>query len=165
MGRDPNLTYIAAAVSEASRAGAEARLVRGEASGKGAPAFGGRRLAARGLRQETVLTTAVQLRNAISAAGKQLARSFELLGGEARARGIFADAADAAPPGPALVARRARRRMEAFGLFAAAVEGAFLAHHRPGAAAQAVEKLDSVEPRPSLKLFYMERGDTSGLAA
>lgn len=164
--RDLYRTYIASAISEVSKQGAEKRLVRGEAAGsqKVVALFGGRAAAMRGVRQETLLTSVVQLRRAISAASGQLARAYDRLGGGDRAQGIYGDAgAGAGRDKTAMAASLARQRMEALALYRGVVEEALFSHRkRPaGRIAQVVEKMDTVEPRPSLKLYVLERGDTS----
>jgi hypothetical protein len=118
----------------------------------------------RGVRQETLLTSVVQLRRAISAASGQLARAYDRLGGGDRAQGIYGDAgAGAGRDKTAMAASLARQRMEALALYRGVVEEALFSHRkRPaGRIAQVVEKMDTVEPRPSLKLYVLERGDTS----
>jgi hypothetical protein len=169
LSRDPYRSYIAQAISEVSKRGAEARLLRAEASGGGvALLFGGRGPAAKGGRQEALLTSLVQLRQSVSAATGQLVRTYDRLGVDARVRGIYAPgdgdfASDKKESKTAQVARESRQRMEALAIHRAVVEEAFYSSRKPraGKAAQVVEKLGTVEPRPSLKLYVLERGDTS----
>jgi hypothetical protein len=170
LSRDPYRSYIAQAISEVSKRGAEARLLRAEASGGQGLAllFGGRGPAARGGRQEALLTSLVQLRQSVSAATGQLVRTYDRLGVDARVRGIYAPgdsdfASDKKESKTAQVARESRQRMEALAIYRAVVEEAFYSSRKPraGKAAQVVEKLGTVEPRPSLKLYVLERGDTS----
>ncbi|GFR87947.1 hypothetical protein ElyMa_002505300 [Elysia marginata] len=172
VSRDPFRSYIAQTISEVSKRATERRLVRNEISRAlgSALLFGGRRQAAKGGRQEGLLTTLVQLRQSISAAAGKIARAYDQMDADAKARRIFAPAGlgrleySMGDGGTARAVRAVSRcRMQAMALYRALVEEAFYSAHKPRSrrAAQAVEKLDAVSPRPSLKLYVLGRGDTS----
>lgn len=95
-------------------------------------------------------------------------RAYDRLGVDARVRGIYAPgdgdfASDKKESKTAQVARGSRQRMQALAIHRAVVEEAFYSSRKPraGRAAQVVEKLSTVELRPSLKLYVLEHGDTS----
>ena len=166
--RDMFRSYIAQSISEVSKRVTEQRLVRGEASNSTGPAllFGNRFLAAKGGRQEGLLTNLVHLRQSIFAATGHIAQAYDRAGADAQARHLYIVARGHNAAHTASHAREAlgsRRRAEALALYRSIVEDAFYSHRRPraGKAARVVEKLGAVEPRPSLKLYVMERGDTS----
>lgn len=146
--RDIYRTYIARAIAEASKQGADRQLLRSEASGGTAAAlFGSRGLGARGSRQEILLTQVTNLRASIHTAQRKLIGAYHRLGGPPRVLAILSETA----PDTA-------RRQRVLKLYREIADEALLAGRRPGRtrAAKAVEKGDSVEPRPSLKLYALE---------
>lgn len=164
--RDLYRTYIARAISEVAKRGAERQLLRSEASGAGAGAllFGARGPGARGARQEILLSQITSLRVSIRSAQKKLIGAYLRLDGNRLARGVFADVGVGAGQRQA-VAAAAGLRTRVLELYKTIIDEAFYAGRRParGHAAKAVEKGDTIEPRLSLKLYVLEHGGGLGL--
>lgn len=147
--RDIYRTYIARALVEATGLSLEKRLARREAAGT-ASLFGpGFQSAAR---QEAMLTSMSELRGAILAARAKIVRSYDRTKADGAAQRIFAR-------GEVNDVAAARLRMEAMALYQRVIDDAFV--ESPGRVSRVVEKTGSVEPRPSLKLYAIEKGDTS----
>jgi hypothetical protein len=169
--RDPYRSYIAQTLSEVSKRGTENRLIKNEISGAQGPAllFGGRLQAAKGGRREALLTSLIQLRQSISVTTSQLAQAYDRLGIDARANNIYSEKERGRAGYPQAedkvrsAALESRQQMEALVLYRLMVEEAFYSARKPrvGRAAQAVNKVGSVELRLSIKLYVLERGDTS----
>jgi hypothetical protein len=152
--RDPYRTYIARAVSKVTKRAADRQLLRSEARGGGATKlFGSQILAARGSRQEVLLTQVTTLRRQITAIQKKLEGAFVALNGHHRARSIFNMPVDS-------VGATAARRLQILELYRAVIDEAFYSPRRPTRrlAAKSVEKGDTIETRPSLKLYVLEAG-------
>jgi hypothetical protein len=156
--RDLYRTYIAQAITEVSKRGAERLMLQGAASGvRGGAAllFGSQRAGAQGHRQEVLLTQITNLRVSTRATQKKLAAGYARLDGERRALGFFPSGGGAPP----LAAGALRARV--LELHRDVVDEALQLKRRPsirGPAAQAVEKGDGIEPRPCLKLYVLGHG-------
>lgn len=144
--QDPFRTYIARAVSAVTKRAVEQKMLRHEAAGGSAPLFGPPSAAVRGKRRETLLTSLVQLGGAVEAARARLARAYDHLNAGEQAAAFLEDSAEAA------------LRLSALDLYRRVAEAAFEA---PARKKGPVEKLVTVEPRPTLKLYVLEHGDTS----
>jgi len=157
--RDVYRTYIARAIAEVSKRGSDRQLMRQEASGGSRAAlFGSRVLAARGERQEVLISQMADLGASIGAVRQKLLQAFNRIGGTAKALALYQEAP--AERGKASVAAAAARQAQVFGLYRAVVDEAFYSGRRPARkrAAKAVEKGQTVEPRLSLKLYVLEHG-------
>lgn len=154
--RDPYRTYIAKTIAEVTKRGSEKVLLRNTLSGSQSAAklFGSQALAARGGRQELLLTQVSELRASILATQKALANAYARIDGPKQAQSIFATG------GPPSVQKTARTRRLALDLYRAVVDEAFYSKRRPsaGRAAKAVEKNGTIETRLSLKTFLLEHG-------
>lgn len=134
-------SYIARSIIDVSKRGIEKKLLKSEASGEMSLSllFGSRKKAIKGGRQETLLSTFVQLNSSISAIAGRLSKAYEKLLLNTK--------------------KELKDKMEALILYRSIINEAFF--RELVKKSKVVEKLNSVEPRTSLKLYVLDKGDTS----
>lgn len=134
-------SYIARSIIDVSKRGIEKKLLKSEASGEMSLSllFGSRKKAIKGGRQETLLSTFVQLNSSISAIAGRLSKAYEKLLLNTK--------------------KELKDKMEALILYRSIINEAFF--REIVKKSKVVEKLNSVEPRTNLKLYVLDKGDTS----
>ena len=146
--RDPNRTYIAKALAEVGARRSEMRAMKNDVLSGSVATFGGRTAASREVAKEFLISDVVQLWGGIAAVRSKLSAAYATLDAEIIAERVYE-------------AKGAARRRDALALYARIVEKALRIPLRTVGSARVVEKVESVDPRPSLKAFLLDRGDIS----